>query len=260
MGRKLSAARQQRRTGRNTELYLVETEQQLEQSRKRKTWAPRDCKDIVPLTDRQHDAFQCWYQRPQGSLAMIGSAGTGKTLSACYLGINEVLNPKTDQKQLIIVRSAVETRSQGFLPGDLGEKEQVYKLPYFDIFQFMFGRQNTFQDMCDAGVVKFMTTSHVRGLTFDSAVIILDEVQNATFHEISSVMTRVGDNSRVIVCGDGYQNDLHSKKGSDSSGFQGALGVMKQMGMFDVVQFTHDDIVRSDFCKQWIVESERLIA
>ncbi len=212
----------------------------------------------MPITDRQKVAFKCWYLRRDSHLALAGSPGTGKTYLACYLGINEVLNPKTEQKQLIIVRSAVETRQQGFLPGTLQEKEQIYSLPYTDIFQDLFKRSATFADMCEAGIVKFMTTSYVRGLTFDNAIIILDEFQNTSKHELSSVVTRVGRNSRLILCGDGYQNDLHAKKGSETSGFDFGMSVISSMSEFDVVRFTHDDICRSDFVKSWIIASEQM--
>lgn len=256
MGRKINAARVAKHYDNN--LTLVETPAQMERTRKRKTWSQRDCKDVVPLTDRQHEAFRCWYQREDAHIALVGSPGTGKTYMACYLGINEVLNPKTEQKQLIIIRSAVETRAQGFLPGTLEEKEQVYRLPYIDIFQDLFGRGATFDDMCEAGVVKFMTTSHVRGLTFDNAIIIVDEFQSTTLHELNSVVTRVGRNSRLILCGDGYQNDLHAKKGTEASGFDTAMRIIRSMNMFDSIQFTHDDIVRSSFVRDWIIASEEI--
>jgi len=262
MGRKSNTARASvvrptHRSRGNPQLTLVETPTQLRETQKRKTWSQRDCKDVVPLTDRQQEAFECWLQSTDSSLALVGSPGTGKTYMACYLGINEVLNSATEQQQLIVIRSAVETRSQGFLPGTLDEKEAVYRAPYVDIFQDLFRRASTFGDMCDAGVVRFMTTSHVRGLTFDNAIIIVDEFQNLNAHELSSVVTRVGQNSRLILCGDGYQNDLHSKRGTEVSGFQMGLRIMQDMEEFDVVQFTHDDIVRSGFVKSWIIHSER---
>ena len=258
MGRKMSTARIQRR-GVDPHLFLVESDAQLEQSRKKKTWSQRDCKDVTPITDRQQEAFQCWYQQPNSHIALLGSAGTGKSFLGCYLGINEVLNPKTEQKKLIVIRSAVEVRSQGFLPGTLEEKEQVYKLPYIDIFQELFKRSATFDDMCEAGVVKFMTTSHIRGLTFDNAIILVDEIQSMTAHEIQSIATRVGQNSRIMLIGDGYQNDLHSRKGTEVSGFDFAVGVMSRMPRFDMIKFTHDDICRSEFVKQWIIHSERYL-
>lgn len=256
MGKRANAMREAR-GGQERSLFVVESSEHLMAARKRKTWTERDCKDVTPITDRQQEAFQCWYQRRDSHIALVGSPGTGKTYMACYLGINEVLNPKTEQTQLIIIRSAVETRSQGFLPGSLEEKEQVYRLPYVDIFGDLFKRSATFEDMCAAGLVKFMTTSHVRGLTFNNAIIIVDEFQNTSRHEISSVVTRVGQNSRLIMCGDGYQNDLHAKKGTEASGFDFSLQVMKSVSDFDVVKFTHDDICRSDFVKQWIIASEQ---
>lgn len=260
MGRKATMARaagsQSKRNAAN--LYLVETDQQIEASRSRKTWSQRDCIDVKPLTDRQQDAFRFWFQREESSLALTGSAGTGKTLLACYLGINEVLNPNTEQKQLIIVRSAVETRSQGFLPGTKEEKEAVYQLPYVDAFGKLFKRSATYQDMVDAGIIKFVTTSHVRGLTFDNSIVIIDESQNLSFHELSSVITRVGNNTRLIILGDTNQNDLHAKRGTEVSGFADAIRILKSLNDFDVVTFTHDDIVRSKMVKDWIIACERL--
>lgn len=236
----------------------IETDAQQERSRKRKTWTERDCKDIHPITDRQRTVFEGWYQQPDSHLAMVGSPGTGKTYLACFLGINEVLNPETPQKQLIIVRSAVETRQQGFLPGTLEEKEQIYSKPYVDIFHDLFKRPSTFEDMCVSNVVKFMTTSYVRGLTFDNAIIVLDEFQNTTKHELSSVVTRIGRNSRLIICGDGYQNDLHAKKGTETSGFDFGLQVISRLPEFTTVKFTHDDICRSQFVKDWLIACEEV--
>jgi predicted ribonuclease YlaK len=238
-------------------LYLVEPDSQLEASRSRKTWTQKDCIDVTPLTDRQEEAFRCWYQRDDSCLAMIGSAGVGKSLVACYLAINDVLNPATPQKQVVIVRSCVPTRQTGYLPGSQQEKEEIYQLPYVDIFATLFKRKSTYQDMVDAGIIKFVSTSYVRGLTLDRSIVIFDEIQSATRHECDSIATRLGDNSRLIVLGDGYQNDLHSKKGTEISGFDYMVSMMTHIDMFDVVQFTHDDIVRSSFCKSWIIESER---
>lgn len=256
MGRQYVAAKSKRKTGpRQTP---VETTEQLDRTRARKSWTERDCKDIVPLTDRQDDAFRSWYQRADSHLALLGSAGVGKTLLACYLGINEVLNPKTPQKQLIIVRAANATKEIGFLPGTKEEKEEIFQLPYFDVFRFLFNRAATYRDMCDAGVIKFTTTSHIRGLTFENAIVIFDEIQSASRHDIDSLATRLGDDSRLIMIGDGYQNDLHSKRGTEVSGFDYAVGMMHKIDDFDVIQFTHDDIVRSGFVKKWIIESERI--
>lgn len=238
-------------------LYLVENDIQIAATRTKKTWSQKDCIDVSPLTDRQEEAFKCWYQRDDSSLAMTGSAGTGKTLCAIYLAINDVLNPNTPQKQLIIVRSTVPSRTSGFLPGSLEEKEEIYQLPYADIFSMLFKRKTTYKDMVEAGLVKFVSSSYVRGLTFDNSVVVVDELQNFTRGEIDSVVTRLGHDSRLIMIGDGYQDDLRSKRGTEVSGFDYAVRVMKQIDMFDVVQFTHDDIVRSAFCKSWIIESEK---
>lgn len=238
-------------------LFLVETDSQLEASRSRKTWTQKDCIDVVPLTDRQQDAFKCWFQRDDSCLAMIGSAGVGKTFLAMYLGINDVLNPTTRQKQLIIVRSCVPTRQTGFLPGTQEEKEEIYQLPYVDVFATLFKRKSTYKDMVDAGLVKFVSTSYVRGMTFDNAIVVVDEVQSMTRHEVDSIATRLGDNSRLLMIGDGYQNDLHAKRGTEISGFDYFVSMAAHIDLFDTVQFTHDDIVRSHFVKQWLIEAEK---
>lgn len=238
-------------------LFLVETDAQLEASRSRKTWTQKDCIDVVPLTDRQQDAFRCWFQRDDSCLAMIGSAGVGKSFLACYLGINDVLNPATPQKQLIIVRSCVPTRATGYLPGSQVEKEEIYQLPYVEIFATLFKRKSTYRDMVDAGLIKFVSTSYARGITMDRSIVIFDEIQSATRHECDSIVTRLGDDSRLMVLGDGYQNDLHSKRGTEMSGFDYMAAMMAHIDLFDVVKFTHDDIIRSNLCKQWIIESER---
>lgn len=238
-------------------LYLVETDGQLEASRTRKTWTQRDCIDVVPLTDKQKEAFQCWYQRDDSSLTLAGSAGTGKSFLACYLGISEVLDPKSPQKQLIIVRSCTPTKDIGFLPGDQAMKEEVYQLPYVEIFAELFKRKATYKDMVEAGLIRFVSTSFIRGITLDNAIIVADEFQNFSFHEASSVMTRVGRDTRVILCGDSGQSDIQAKRGSEVSGFDTTMRIVNQMDEFDCIKFTHDDIVRSNFVKQWIILSEK---
>jgi phosphate starvation-inducible protein PhoH len=247
------------RTGRQAEietlsLALVQNGRAMEEGNKRKHWSSHDIKAIQPLTPTQDDMFHAWYNDKH--ICAHGSAGTGKTFLALYLAINEIIGKH--QKKIIIVRSAVATRDVGFLPGTLEEKTALYELPYHDIMWELVGRASTYQDMKDAGLIEFMTTSFIRGLTWDNAIIIVDEGENMTLHEIDSIMTRVGENSRVMFTGDMKQTDLDGKK-NGTSGMQDALKIFDRMKTFELLQFSKHDIVRSDFVKSWIIASEEAI-
>lgn len=258
MARKLNSlpARKSTSVNKRERFISIETDAQVDAARKRKTWTEKDCIDVSPMTDTQREVFQCWYQRSDSHLALTGSAGTGKSFIGCYLAINDVLNPATEQRRLIIVRSAVPTRSSGFLPGSLEEKEEIYQAPYKEIFGKLFKRASTFDDMVAAGIIEFVTTSYIRGLTFDNCIILVDEIQSMTAHEIDSICTRLGKNSRIQLIGDSRQDDLHSKRGTEVSGFSHAIDTAKRVSSFDIIKFTHDDIVRSGFVKEWIIASE----
>ena len=199
--------------------------------------------------------FHAWFN--DKNLCAYGSAGTGKTFLALYLAINEVIQKR--QHRIIIVRSAVPTREVGFLPGDLEEKTALYELPYHDIMWELVGRHSTYQDMKDAGLIEFVTTSFIRGLTWDNAIVIVDEAENMTFHEIDSIMTRVGENTRVIVAGDIKQTDLDGSRKNGTSGIQDSIKVFDKMGGFECIAFNKYDIVRSDFVKSWIIASEEVL-
>lgn len=220
---------------------------------RKKKWTKHDMKDIKPLTDNQKNMFVQYFQGDH--IGALGSAGTGKSFLACFLAISDVVDYSKDQKQVIIVRSAVQARDVGFMPGTLEEKNSYYEMPYRDIFAELFGRGATYDDMKEAGLVQFMTTSFIRGVTWDDAIIVIDEVQNMTWEEINTIMTRVGKNSRIIVCGDVKQNDLIKKK-SEVSGIVKMIEVLRNMNDFSTINFTRADIVRSAFVKQWIIAVE----
>jgi phosphate starvation-inducible protein PhoH len=215
---------------------------------KRKTWSKHDLKHVQPLTSTQTD--MC-HEFAQGQhICASGYAGTGKTFLAVYLALTQLLDRNTDIDKIIIVRSAVPSRDVGFVPGTLDEKVALYELPYRDIFAELLAHPNSYQDMKDAGLIQFNTTSFVRGLTWDNAIVIIDEAQNMNWSEIDSAITRLGENSRLIVCGDAvYQQDLRREK----SGYNDAVEVMKQLDIFSVITFTEHDIVRSAFVKRWIM-------
>lgn len=222
----------------------------------RKRWTRHDLRTIQPMTPAQEDMFHDFLTGQ--NLCATGSAGTGKTYIAVYLALNELLASDSPIDRIIIVRSAVASRDIGFLPGTEEEKQAVYERPYKPMFHDFIGRASTYDDMKAAGKVEFMTTSYVRGVTWDNAVVILDEVQNMNWHEIDSVMTRLGVNSRVIAVGDRPQTDLIKNK-SDQSGFDNLIKVTQRMGQFSTVTFTSDDIVRGPFVKSWIKACEEVL-
>jgi len=222
-----------------------------DEGRKRKSWNIQDLKDVHPLTRSQEDLFHSWFNDQH--ICAHGSAGTGKTFLALYLAMNELLTQQ--QTRVIIIRSAVSTREVGHLPGTLEEKLAAYELPYKDTMYELFGRASTYNDMKDAGMIEFMSTTFLRGLTWDNAVVVVDEGQNMTFHEINTIMTRIGTNTRIIFTGDIKQSDLGMRRG-DVSGMAKAIDVFRRMEKFDCIEFNRHDIVRSEFVKSWIVASE----
>jgi phosphate starvation-inducible PhoH-like protein len=185
-----------------------------------------------------------------------GFAGTGKSIMGLYLALTDVLREDSPQKYIKIIRSAVPSREIGHLPGDIEEKISVYEQPYRDIINWLCkDRESTYDNMKDAGLVDFKVTSFVRGLTWNDSVIIVDEAQNMTMQEIHSIMTRIGDNTKIFVCGDFTQNDLLVKK-SDTSGYREFLQIAKKMSCFDVIEYQKEDIVRSAFVREWILAKE----
>ena len=195
--------------------------------------------DIEPLTRNQVLAFES-----ERNLVLHGVAGTGKTFISCYLAFDDMT--KGMYKQLIIIRSAVPTRDIGFLPGSEKEKASVYEEPYKDIAVELFQRGDSYEILKTKGLLHFMTTSYLRGITLKDAVIIVDECQNMSFHELDSIITRVGTNCRVIFCGDFRQADLAK------NGLQDFIRVLKAMDQFDLIDFEIKDIVRSDFVREYI--------
>jgi phosphate starvation-inducible protein PhoH len=221
----------------------------------KKKWTPHDLKTIQPITDAQSQMFEQYLQGD--NVVAYGCPGTGKTLLALYLAMCDILDQRTPYQRLIIVRSAVASRDQGYLKGTLEEKESVFETPYKDIFAFLFGRASTYEDMKKAGLIEFMSTSYVRGLTWDNCIVVVDEIQNCNWHEINSVVTRVGDDSKMVLAGDIKQTDL-LKSNKDVCGMGHLLEVVERMDEMSSVQFTSDDIVRSAFVKAWIIATESL--
>tara|TARA_B110000879_G_C11178139_1_gene517078 strand:- start:337 stop:972 length:636 start_codon:yes stop_codon:yes gene_type:complete len=196
--------------------------------------------EIEPLTKNQLAAFES-----NNNLVMHGLAGTGKTFISSYLAYDDIEKGYADT--LIIIRSAVPTRDIGFLPGSEKEKSAVYEEPYKDVATHLFDRGDAYEIMKQKNIVQFMTTSFIRGITLRNAVIIVDECQNMSFHELDSIITRVGENCRIMFCGDFRQSDLKRNE------LLSWLKVLERMEEFDFIEFGVDDIVRSEFVKKYII-------
>lgn len=208
-----------------------------------------DLSVIEPLTENQRRFFDSY---EEGRIMLLhGVAGTGKSYIALYKALEEVLDHGNPYHQVVIVRSAVPSREIGHLPGDEKEKTEVYQLPYIDICQNLFGRHDAFQRLTEQGTIKFMITSFVRGITLDNSIIIVDESQNMTDMELNSIITRVGENSKIIFCGDFRQTDLYKK--TDMSGLKKFMVIADMMPSFKIIEFDVKDIVRSDIVKEYIL-------
>lgn len=211
-----------------------------------------DLLTIEPITDHQHQAFNAW--RDGDNLALIGTAGTGKTFLAMYLALEEVLDRSSPYDQLIIVRSVVPTRDVGYLPGSLEEKLDAFTGPYRAATAEMFDDNKAYEKLIHNDYLKFESTSYIRGVTFDHSIVLVDECQNLNFHELDSVITRVGQGTKIVFSGDYKQSDFRSDK--DKQGINTFLEILDQMKNFTTVTFTWEDIVRSDFVRDYIMTKE----
>jgi len=209
-----------------------------------------DLKTFDPLTENQKKFFDA-YKRGDYFVALHGVAGTGKTFCALYKALEEVLDKSNPFSKIIVVRSAVQSREIGHLPGDVNEKMEIYQQPYRQICETLFGRKDAWDRLEEQHHIEFISTSFIRGMSFDDAIIIVDEIQNMTFEEIDTVMTRVGYRSKIIWCGDYRQTDLNKKK-NDMSGILKFFDIAGHMSAFTRIEFTVDDIVRSSLVKDYI--------
>ena len=209
-------------------------------------------KTITPLTRNQELAFEAY--NLGNHLIMSGSAGSGKSFLGMYLGLKEILTPRSEYEKIIIIRSAVPSRDLGFVPGTLEEKSKIYQDPYIQIVNELVGRGDAWHYLLNEDIVQFQTTSFLRGLTFRRCIIVFDEIQSATFHEIDTVLTRIGEDCRFVLCGDCKQNDLDNRK--EKTGFHDAIRVLDKIGNVSHVKFGLEDIVRSGFVKEYLTAKE----
>ena len=217
-------------------------------------------KDIEPLTDAQRKMFDEWAN--DKNLFAYGAAGTGKTFVALYLALKDVLNEHTPHEKIYIVRSLVATREIGFLPGDHEDKSSLYQIPYKNMVKYMFEDfsdeefEMLYGNLKTQGTISFWSTSFLRGTTMDDCVIIVDEMQNLNFHELDSIITRVGQNCKIIFCGDVQQTDLvRTNERNGILDFQKIIDVMEE---FSSIEFGVQDIVRSGLVRNYIISKINL--
>lgn len=211
-------------------------------------------RDIKPLTLSQSRTFKAFDNDKH--LILHGLAGTGKSYISLYLALREVLSGASDYEKVVLIRSVVPTREMGFLPGSIKEKIKVYEAPYEKICSDLFSRGDSYSILKSKNYVEFTSTSFIRGLTYDNCIIIVDEIQNMTFHELDSVITRVGESCKIVFCGDYKQSDL--QRDNDRHGLLDFMNILRKMDMFEYVEFGEQDIVRSKFVKEYIIQKARL--
>ena len=211
--------------------------------------------DIEPITNNQKRLFDSYAEDKH--LVAYGTAGTGKTFISLYNALSDVLDESTPYEKIYLVRSLVSTREIGFLPGDHEDKADIYQIPYKNMVKYMFQMptdadfEMLYGNLKAQETIKFWSTSFIRGTTLDNAIVIVDEFQNLNFHELDSIITRVGENSRIIFCGDASQTDL--VKTNDRNGIHDFLNILRKMPSFDIIEFGIDDIVRSGLVKEYII-------
>ncbi len=217
--------------------------------------------DVKPITENQKTVFNTW-KKDKANQFLFGCAGTGKTFVSLYLALQDVLDLKNPADKVILVRSLIPTREIGFLPGDEEDKSALYQVPYQNMVRFMFQMPNeqSFNNLYDRlksqGSLYFLSTSFLRGLTFDNAIIIVDECQNMNFHELDTIITRVGQDSKIVFCGDFGQSDL--QRTNEKNGLHDFLRILEEMEEFNCTEFNIGDIVRSGFVRSYLINKIKM--
>tara|TARA_R100001594_G_scaffold36216_3_gene65800 strand:- start:202 stop:954 length:753 start_codon:yes stop_codon:yes gene_type:complete len=212
-------------------------------------------RDIDPLTDNQRRLFETYNQHK--NVVAYGCAGTGKTFITLYNSLKDVLDQTTPYEKIYIVRSLVSTREIGFLPGDHEDKSTLYQIPYKNMVKYMFEMpteadfEMLYGNLKAQETISFWSTSFIRGTTLDRAVILVDEFQNLNYHELDSIMTRVGSDSKIMFCGDATQTDLI--KQNERNGIHDFMRILRLMPSVDVIEFGIEDIVRSGLVKEYLL-------
>lgn len=212
---------------------------------------------LVPVeakTPRQKDFFRCF--RENQVISLSGYAGTGKTFIAMYQALKAVENKDFDK--LLIIRSAVASRQIGFLPGNKKEKMEVYEGPYISNATKLYERSDAYQILKQRNVIQFEGSAFFRGETFDNTIVIIDEAQNMSEMELYTLLTRVGENCKIIICGDVKQDDLTNERYKEVSGYINILQILDRVpDYYEAINFEIDDIVRSGFVREFIIASTK---
>jgi len=217
-------------------------------------------RDIEPLTENQEKLFEAYNE--DKNLVAYGAAGTGKTFITLYNALRDVLDERSPYEKIYIVRSLVATREIGFLPGDHEDKSDIYQIPYKNMVKYMFSLptetdfEMLYGNLKTQGTISFWSTSFIRGTTLDKAIIIVDEFQNLSGHELDSIITRVGEKSKIMFCGDATQSDL--MKTNERNGIVDFMKILRIMLSFDIIEFGIDDVCRSGLVKEYLIAKNQL--
>ena len=216
---------------------------------------------VEPLTPNQEKMYEAYGEGK--NIFASGVAGSGKTFLLLYLALKEVLDKKTNFEKVVLIRSLLPSRDVGFLPGTLDEKADLYQDPYRVIVRMMFEMPNDtefaqlYDKLIAQGSIQFLTTSFLRGQTFDHSIIICDEFQNMLFHELDTLITRVGQNSKIMFAGDIAQTDLRKNNG-DRDGYEKFKSIINDMEEFASVEFDFGDIIRSGLVRSYLIAKANL--
>ena len=217
-------------------------------------------RDIEPLTDNQETLFESY--KSNKNIVAYGCAGTGKTFITLYNALLDVLDERTPYEKIYIVRSLVATREIGFLPGDHEDKSSLYQIPYKNMVKYMFEMPDDasfemlYGNLKTQGTISFWSTSFIRGTTLDKSIIIVDEFQNLSGHELDSIITRVGEDSKIMFCGDATQSDLI--KTNERNGIIDFMKILRVMPSFDIIEFGIEDVCRSGLVKEYLIAKHQL--
>ncbi len=216
---------------------------------------------IEPITDNQKILFESWDEGK--NIFAYGAAGTGKTFAALYLALRDVLDQSTPYEKIFVVRSLVSTREIGFLPGDHEDKSFLYQIPYKHMVKYMFEMatdadfEMLYANLKAQETIKFWSTSFIRGTTLDRSIVLIDESQNLNFHELDSIITRIGEDSKIVFCGDATQTDL--QKTNEKNGIHDFMKIIEQLPeQFAMIEFDINDIVRSGLVRDYLIRKMAL--
>ena len=215
---------------------------------------------VDPLTENQETLYSAY--KDDQNIVAYGAAGTGKTFITLYNALRDVLDERSPYEKIYIVRSLVATREIGFLPGDHEDKSSLYQIPYKNMVKYMFEMPDDsafemlYGNLKTQGTISFWSTSFIRGTTLDNAIILVDEFQNLNFHELDSIITRVGENTKIMFCGNATQTDL--VKTNEKNGIIDFMRILNVMPSMEVIEFGVEDIVRSGLCKEYLIAKAEL--